>query len=145
MKRVLIAVDESPESHAAAAYARELLGDQLFTVICVAQNTLATVPMSDPVGGAYIPPVAAHQTIASAMHAAEDTAEEIAHEVDASADTIVESGEAGRLICEHADADAFDLIVVGSHDRPWCSRLLNRSVRDYLVHHAPCPVLVVRH
>jgi nucleotide-binding universal stress UspA family protein len=51
------------------------------------------------------------------------------------------AGHPGRIICEEA-AD-FDMIVIGSRGRSPLSELLLGSVGSYVVHNAPCAVLVV--
>jgi nucleotide-binding universal stress UspA family protein len=38
-----------------------------------------------------------------------------------------------------------DVIVIGAAGKGPLKRLLRGSVSDHVVHHAPCPVLVVRH
>ncbi|PSN20323.1 universal stress protein [filamentous cyanobacterium CCP5] len=53
------------------------------------------------------------------------------------------SGEPPRLICELAGTWEADLIVVGSHGRRGISEILLGSVSNYVMHHAPCSVLVV--
>src|SRR5262249_25479068 len=50
----------------------------------------------------------------------------------------------GRAIVKHAESIGADVIVVGTHGRGAVSRLLMGSVAEYVVRHAPCPVLVVR-
>ena len=35
--------------------------------------------------------------------------------------------------------------VVGSSSKGWLSRLFGNSVSDYVAHHAPCPVMLIRH
>ena len=59
--------------------------------------------------------------------------------------TVVEGGHAGREICELAATRAADVLVVGASDKGWFRRLLSGSVMEYAAHHAPCPVLIVRH
>ena len=53
------------------------------------------------------------------------------------------SGEPPRTICEVAKNWGADLIVVGSHGRKGLSELLLGSVSNYVMHHAPCSVLVL--
>lgn len=53
------------------------------------------------------------------------------------------SGVPGRAICDRAKACRTDLIMVGSHRRLGIQALLLGSVSDYVVHHAPCSVMVV--
>ena len=42
------------------------------------------------------------------------------------------------------DMDA-DVLVIGSSSKNWLSRHFGGSVSDYVAHHAPCPVVLVRH
>jgi universal stress protein A len=58
--------------------------------------------------------------------------------------TEVKTGRPGPTIVECARQGGHDLIIVGSHGRTGISRLLMGSVAEYVVRHAPCPVLIVR-
>ncbi|MGB3614331.1 MAG: universal stress protein [Elainellaceae cyanobacterium] len=51
-------------------------------------------------------------------------------------------GNPGRQICDAAKTWNADLIVVGSHGRKGLGELLLGSVSNYVMHHAPCSVLV---
>lgn len=53
-------------------------------------------------------------------------------------------GDFGSEIVALAADKRADLIVMGTHGRGGLSRLLLGSVTDYVVRHAPCPVLSVR-
>ena len=53
-------------------------------------------------------------------------------------------GDAGESIVEASEAEAADLIVVGTHERGTVGRLFLGSVSDHVVRHARCPVMVVR-
>ncbi|MDJ0705725.1 MAG: universal stress protein [Leptolyngbyaceae cyanobacterium MO_188.B28] len=52
-------------------------------------------------------------------------------------------GNPNRTICDLAKAWEADLIVMGSHGRKGFSELLLGSVSNYVMHHAPCSVLIV--
>lgn len=52
-------------------------------------------------------------------------------------------GSPGREICALAKTWEADLILVGSHGRTGLSELLLGSVSNYVMHHAPCSVLVI--
>jgi nucleotide-binding universal stress UspA family protein len=52
------------------------------------------------------------------------------------------SGEPGAAIIAAAEAEAADLIVVGTRGLDDAGRFLLGSVSDYVVHHSSCPVLV---
>mgnify|MGYP003564583891 CR=1 FL=1 len=54
-------------------------------------------------------------------------------------------GDPGKLICERAEQYGVDLIVIGRRGRRGLSEMLLGSVSNYVVHHAPCHVLVVQH
>lgn len=57
----------------------------------------------------------------------------------------VESGDPGERICAVAVEEGVDLVVVGSHDVGTLRRVLGGSVSNDVAHHAPCPVLLIRH
>lgn len=56
----------------------------------------------------------------------------------------IEAGDAGPMLVWVAEQEGFDVIVVGSHGKGRLKRLVLGSVSEHVVHHAPCPVLVVR-
>lgn len=53
------------------------------------------------------------------------------------------SGDPGRVICDVATAENAGLIIVGSHGRRGLDEFLMGSVSSYVMHRAPCSVLVV--
>jgi nucleotide-binding universal stress UspA family protein len=57
---------------------------------------------------------------------------------------LVWTGDPGESIVAAAESEAADLIVVGTHGRGTIGRLLLGSVSEYVIRHAPCPVLVAR-
>ena len=54
-------------------------------------------------------------------------------------------GEPGRQICELAKSWGADLIAIGRRGRKGLSEIVLGSVSNYVVHHAPCSVLVIQH
>jgi nucleotide-binding universal stress UspA family protein len=48
-------------------------------------------------------------------------------------------------ICEYAEKNEIDLIIIGTHGRTGLTRALMGSTAERVVQHASCPVLVVKH
>lgn len=53
-------------------------------------------------------------------------------------------GPPRMTICQVATEEKVDLIIMGSRGLGTVKRLLLGSVSDYVIHHAPCSVLIVR-
>lgn len=66
----------------------------------------------------------------------------IAKDMNAEIDCRV--GASGSWICDRAKSWDADLIVLGRRGHTGLSELLLGSVSNYVVHHAPCSVLVVQ-
>jgi nucleotide-binding universal stress UspA family protein len=163
MTRVLIAVDDSDTSLAAAQTAHRLFGDSAdYTVVNVAENApvvwgddalrYGTVyPLSIPGAGVIggIPFVIRSPNSsglsADRIDAAEQTADDVAHEAGLlSAESIGDTGDPADAIISAARAHKADVIVVGTHDRGWFKRLVSSSVSDAVVRDSDVPVLVAR-
>lgn len=54
------------------------------------------------------------------------------------------TGNPGRIICELAKNWSADLIVVGSRGLKGLKEMFLGSVSNYVTHHAPCSVLILR-
>ena len=54
------------------------------------------------------------------------------------------TGNPGRMICELANNWSADLILVGSRGLKGLKEMFLGSVSNYVTHHAPCSVLIVR-
>jgi nucleotide-binding universal stress UspA family protein len=65
-------------------------------------------------------------------------------QVDVPAEINQQIGDPARSICEVADTLSIDLIVVGRRGYLGLQELLMNSVSNYVLHHAPCSVLVVQ-
>lgn len=52
-------------------------------------------------------------------------------------------GDPGKIICSVAQQEAFDMICLSPNNSSEVSNIMFGSVANYVVHHAPCPVLLV--
>jgi nucleotide-binding universal stress UspA family protein len=145
--RILIGTDGSQEALAAASRAVEVLApDAKIHLICVAEPpAIVDAGMESGFAGGIATPqevdAAWNEVISEATAALERTADAIGI---ATVETHVERGEPGTVLCERANALGVDVVVVGSRGRGAIRRALLGSVSTYVVHNAPCPVLVVR-
>ncbi|MGA7937349.1 MAG: universal stress protein [Kovacikia sp.] len=53
-------------------------------------------------------------------------------------------GDAGRVICETAKNGSVDLIVMGRNQKSALSEIFLGSTSNYVLHHAPCSVMVIK-
>lgn len=61
-----------------------------------------------------------------------------------SAEFIQTEGDASKRICSCAQAQMVDLVIVGSHGRRGFQEFLMGSVSNYVMHRAPCAVMIAR-
>lgn len=137
--KILIAVDD--HSDETARVARNLFPEAEH--IIVSATAMAQFMVVEPLTGAT---VTGGYSI-DAVLAADDRADEAVRSaqliIGADASTQVEVGPAGEVICSEAAKQKADVIVVGRRSHTWLSRLFDPSVSEYVIKHAPCPVLVV--
>lgn len=144
--RVVIATDGSELAlKAARRSAGVLAADTEYVVLSVVEPT----PVAAGLDVGFAPTPMANPTVIADL---EKAAEANAH---LAADTVasllgpgtqirVERGSPGSTICTVAAEEHADLIVVGSHGSGVITSVLLGSVSHDVLHHAPCPVLVVR-
>ena len=162
---VLIAVDATPRSIAAAQAAHQLFGDSAqYTVINVAEQGAViwgadalqygmvyplTFPGVGVVGG--VPFVtdgagnqSANERITQLTDAATQTADDIAHEVGIDdAEAVGVEGDPADAIVLAAQEHGADVIVVGTHQRSGLARLFSPSVSGAVLRESTVPVLLV--
>lgn len=140
--KVLIAVDDSPTSAAAAATATELFGADRAEYLAIrvspmpgawgaAQPYGIAVPLTMPVW--FEPP-------ATDVGDLEDQARDAGIP---DAEVVVDQGDPVQRIVQAAEEHDVDVIVVGSRQRGLLSRLIEPSVAQGVVQSATRPVLVV--
>ena len=54
------------------------------------------------------------------------------------------TGDPGRTICDLAQKYVTDLIVMGRHQQSVLSEIFLGSTSNYVLHHAPCSVMVIQ-
>jgi len=65
-------------------------------------------------------------------------------DLPATPEKVVVWGHPAETLCERARSDGMDLIVMGSRGRSVFAELVLGSVSSQVLHHAPCPVTIVR-
>lgn len=147
--KILIATDGSQFSRKAVEKCCEILGKGNAADIKVISLVERTGPMAaEPfaISSEYYQSV--EEDLRNRAKTAVSEAEEILRQNIGGEKLLLEgevfTGNVKRLIVEEAEKIKANLIVVGSHGRGFFNRLMLGSVSDFVVHHAPCSVLVVR-
>jgi nucleotide-binding universal stress UspA family protein len=146
-RRIVVAYDDSPDAlHALRFVARLPLGADA-TVRLLAVVALPPIPPSPPETFALPwPSLADHfieeqkAQLESALVRAETEVETVVGHIERS----VVIGHPAAEILAAADEPGVDLVVVGARGLGLFGRLVLGSVSDRVVHHARCPVLVVK-
>ncbi len=145
---VLIATDGSEPALDAAHRSLTLLRDgariSLVMVIPDKEDPMATAGGFE---GPVITEEGAEAAFAAANLRGQAALEATRAAVDGDVDVrlIPVDGATGAAIVEIAAEMSAEVIVIGASGKGFFRRLLSGSVSDYVVHHAHCPVLVVRH
>lgn len=146
--KVLVATDGSDAAIEAAHRAIELLrpGAQILLVTVIPDRE---DPM-DTAGGFEGPALTEEEAEEDFVEATEEGRDALARTAaavsgDVEVRLVPADEEPGHAIVKIAEDLAPDLLVVGSGGRGFFKRLFTGSVSDYVIHHAPCPVLVMRH
>ena len=146
MAKVLIATDGSDFALRSARRALELIGrEHQFTAITVVHPPL-------PVGDAAVAidavptPLPDPETEAALEEEQREEAQEaldrLVDDLGIEGERRIEYGDAAAVLCRAGIA--FDLLVIGSHGSGFLKRVVMGSVSHHVLHHAPCPVLVIR-
>ncbi|MGZ8716102.1 MAG: universal stress protein [Gaiellaceae bacterium] len=141
MKTILLATDGSPSAKKATDTAIELAGalDAVLRIISVWR-----VPVYDY---GYVPLQYAPELVEAQRGGAGNAVEQAvaaakAAGVDATSE--LRQGDASDEICAAAEETSADMIVLGAHGWGTVKRILFGSVSTAVLHHASCPVLIVR-
>jgi nucleotide-binding universal stress UspA family protein len=146
MRRILVAVDDSDASRRASAFVDDFFkGDDISIVaVNVAHTPTEAIPPA-PYGGAFVPPASEEASAIEEAVEREETKGEAVAAAYAPMDAEIEVvfGETVDAIRQAAENENADLIVVGSNDRGFLSRLFGGSVSERLQRESAIPVLVV--
>jgi nucleotide-binding universal stress UspA family protein len=134
-RRILVAVDGSPDAEAALGHAIALARDQNATL------TLLTVvpPPPKPVGAGVAPPQDLTDLYVKIVREAVESVPD-----DVGVTSRLEHGPIAESILRIAGEDDHDLLVMGSHGHSRVRRALLGSVSERLLHAATIPVLMMR-
>lgn len=141
IEHLLIAVDGSPSSHHAAnqgfGLARQTQAKVTLAFVLESPPVIPVGPLSG-----YV--VTAPPRTQADLERAREELKTLAKDAGVPVETRVELGAPADVLCELAERLNVDLLVIGARGLSAGTRWLMGSVSDRVVHHAPCPVLVVR-
>ncbi|WP_310486563.1 universal stress protein [Chamaesiphon sp. VAR_69_metabat_338] len=156
LQKILIATGDSPESAEvfksgltlAQKYGAQI---SILHVLSLFQNGLEAV--SNPFMGGTYPMMNAlviqqyQKELQDREQQGMERLESYAREATArniQAEVFQNIGDPGRTICETAQNYAADVIVMGRNQRSMLSEIFLGSTSNYVLHHAPCSVLVIQ-
>lgn len=150
--KILVAIDESESSYKALQEALGLLSHQDKTFMLLGVEEPAFILSTSSIPGVFgdDAPITWQEEAELAQLEEKRTmsalqrAETLCQQVGVQFISRSELGDAKHVICDVAQQEQCNLIVVGSHGYGVFDRVLMGSVSDYVVHHAHCAVLVVR-
>ncbi len=134
--RVLAGIDGSRQSMDAAVRAAAVLGGEL------GELTLALVTDYDIHEATDGPVDAEHPSVAEERRSLEDAGRLLAEKVGFAPATVILSGPPAQTLADHAVAERYDVVAIGSRGRGMTKRMLG-SCAERLAGGAPVPVLVL--
>ncbi|MDP2726423.1 MAG: universal stress protein [Dehalococcoidia bacterium] len=147
MFKILVATDGSDYAHKAADYAGLLarkIDDAEITVLSVLDPGLATQASVSPAGMPVTIPINLLADVERALNTVLQDTQQKLLSTGKKVTTRLEHGQPAKVICDIADKESFDLIVMGSSGQGRIADILLGSVSDRVVHKARVPVLIVR-
>jgi nucleotide-binding universal stress UspA family protein len=147
MSRILVATAGTEFDQVAVREALGLLGpDHDYLFLTVEHGvTAALAGGGDLLAPAPVPEDVFQDAEQDAKEEGRRSLNQILEDLGLRAEIRVETGDPGERICAVAEVEKVNLIVVGYHHTGVLRRILGGSVSDDVAHHAPCPVLLVRH
>uniref|UniRef100_A0A8I6YLG7 UspA domain-containing protein n=2 Tax=Hordeum vulgare subsp. vulgare TaxID=112509 RepID=A0A8I6YLG7_HORVV len=149
--KVVVAVDASEESLHGLSWALDnVVRHHPGASVVVVHAQHRADHFAYPVAGhglQYVPPTAVdsvRRTHEDNSRRVVSVALDVCRQKQASATAVVVEGDAKEAICRAVEDMHADLLVLGSRGLGKIKRAFLGSVSDYLVHHASCPVLIVK-
>lgn len=150
--KVLVGIDGSESSQKALQQALRLVRQDETSYVLLAVEEPVVMTSASPIPGvlgasgaiAWQEESELIQIQKQRLEQALQTAETLCQQAGATCSCRSEIGSPKLTICEVAQQENCDLIVVGSHGYQGLQRILMGSVSDHVVRHAHCAVLVVR-
>ena len=152
MQKILMAVDGSESSKKAVEKTVEMISKieaevTLMTVISDAILRAASIPVSADIPVDYQPEEMMdriNKIIEEEGQKILDEASEILEEEGITPEKIINRGDPAEIICDFAEEEEYDLIVVADRGQSKIKRYLMGSTSDKIVRYARTSVLVVK-
>lgn len=142
MNTIVLATDGSPSARKATKEAIRLADDTAARLVIVGVEHVTM-----PAYGFYGYGEVCNELVAGEHIQVERVLADASHEADEAGvicETVDRKGDVVEAICDVAAKKEARVIVVGSHGWSGVRRFIFGSVSTGVLHHAPCPVLVVR-
>jgi nucleotide-binding universal stress UspA family protein len=152
-RKMLVAIDPAstnPEVLEGALVLAQKLEAQIMLFYCLKEETVAKkedriATVAELVEADSLQAVTKQQDVDLAhARAWLESLTELAEDRGIAAAADAEMGEPGRRICELASHWGADLIILGQSSRGLLAECILGSVTSYVVHHAPCSVLLIK-
>ena len=143
IRTILAPVDGSENSQRALAYAAYLAkqcGASLSVLHVV--NLTATVSSIHQIGGGYVPDSVLNNIQEAGRSILEDALKQLPPGIEATVH--LEIGSPTISVVSFCTDHKYDLVVMGSRGLGTLGQLVLGSISNYVLHHAPCPVMVVK-
>lgn len=154
-KKILAAIDHSPLSQLVFEQAIELARSNHAKLRLLHCLTADTLTLATPITGEFgFPPQFVNQAYQTEFVRIEQQIQhvksllhryyELAKQQGITAECDYQVIEPGQGLCQAAQRWGADLVIVGRRGRKGLTEALLGSVSNYVLHHAPCAVLVIQ-
>lgn len=152
LKKILVAYDDGSQASNALQAAIDLAKHtaaeiHLVSAYYIPARQWETSPSVDDVGKPYNTPLenTIDGNIRNHLEKIQAEAAEKVRQENIIVHTAVREGQPGEVIIHMAENIKADLIAIGTHNRGIIGKLFMGSVSQYVVNHATCQVLIVKH